>query len=79
MLMAIVVMMVVDVGASDNWFGRSPETDNWWSPPLQVKRNLCGHQQLAVHQKESCYMSQKILNSHTPVGLILKSPSDETS
>ena len=68
MLMAIVVMMVVDVGASDNWFGRSPETDNWWSPPLQVKRNLCGHQQLAVHQKE-----------HTPVGLILKSPSDETS
>ena len=56
MLMAIVVMMVVDVGASDNWFGRSPETDNWWSPPLQVKRSLCGHQQSAVHQKESCYM-----------------------
>ena len=56
MVVMMVVMVVVDVGASDNWFGSSPETDNWWSPPLQVKRSLCGCQQLAVQQKESYYM-----------------------
>ena len=33
MVVMMVVMVVVDVGASDNWFGRSPETDNWWTPP----------------------------------------------